>query len=282
MATDSATETLLAEMAGSSDLTLEKAPGTEAGLAKIEASDFGLVVLDISGLGLGGLALLHQIRQTRPALKVLVVTAETAPATVIYCLREQVYGYFSKPFLKSAVEQFVRQALASQAGLDEIEVLSGRPEWMTFRIRCRPETADRLVQFLREMKIDLPPGEREDLATAFHEVIMNAIEHGAQNDPGKELRIGYLRSSRSIIYYVQDPGRGFKLDELQHAAISNDPESPAGHLAIRTERGIRPGGFGILMARNLVDEMIYNEKGNEVILIKYLKESPSEPEGGLS
>jgi len=34
--------------------------------------------------------------------------------------------------------------------------------------------------------------------------------------------------------------------------------------------GLRPGGFGILLTRQLVDELIYNETGNEVLLIKYV------------
>jgi hypothetical protein len=39
---------------------------------------------------------------------------------------------------------------------------------------------------------------------------------------------------------------------------------------------MRPGGFGILMAKKLVDELLYNEQGNEVLLVKYLS-NPSEP-----
>ena len=42
------------------------------------------------------------------------------------------------------------------------------------------------------------------------------------------------------------------------------------HAEIREKLGMRPGGFGILMTRQLVDELIYNEQGNEVLLIKYL------------
>ena len=38
----------------------------------------------------------------------------------------------------------------------------------------------------------------------------------------------------------------------------------------RAELGLRPGGLGILLTRNLVDELIYNEAGNEVVFIKYL------------
>ena len=39
---------------------------------------------------------------------------------------------------------------------------------------------------------------------------------------------------------------------------------------VRAQMGLRPGGFGILMTRKLVDELIYSEAGNEVLLIKYL------------
>jgi hypothetical protein len=35
--------------------------------------------------------------------------------------------------------------------------------------------------------------------------------------------------------------------------------------------GLRPGGFGILLTRKFADDLIYSEKGNEVILIKYLE-----------
>jgi anti-sigma regulatory factor (Ser/Thr protein kinase) len=41
-------------------------------------------------------------------------------------------------------------------------------------------------------------------------------------------------------------------------------------MAVREEQGLRPGGFGILLAKKLVDELIYDEKGNDVLLVKYL------------
>ena len=42
------------------------------------------------------------------------------------------------------------------------------------------------------------------------------------------------------------------------------------HAGVREKLGMRPGGFGIMMTRQLVDDLIYNERGNEVLLIKYL------------
>ncbi len=40
---------------------------------------------------------------------------------------------------------------------------------------------------------------------------------------------------------------------------------------VRAESGLRPGGFGLLITRRIVDEMIHSEHGNDVILIKHLK-----------
>jgi anti-sigma regulatory factor (Ser/Thr protein kinase) len=73
-----------------------------------------------------------------------------------------------------------------------------------------------------------------------------------------------------MVCRVKDPGEGFSLEELRHAAITNPPDAPLLHLEERKERGLRPGGFGILMAKHIVDELIYGESGNDVILIKYL------------
>ena len=54
--------------------------------------------------------------------------------------------------------------------------------------------------------------------------------------------------------------------KLPHAA---NPEDPTTHMMVREVLGLREGGFGILMARGLVDDLQYNETGNEVRLIKY-------------
>ena len=54
------------------------------------------------------------------------------------------------------------------------------------------------------------------------------------------------------------------------AAVVNPETAPSEHERVRREMGMRPGGFGILVASKPVDEMIYNERHNEVVLIKYL------------
>ena len=215
--------------------------------------------------------LLRRIHEVRPSVKVVVMTSESTPDDIVESMREHAFAYFCKPFDPGAFTEMIARALSLPAWEDGIEVLSARPEWIAMRVRCQMLTADRLLRFLREMKIDVPPKEQEDIAMAFREILLNAIEHGGQFDPNKRVQIECVRTGRILIYHVRDPGKGFSFDFLPHAAISNPPDAPAAHMEYRAARNLRPGGFGILVTRSLVDELIYNERGNEVLLIKYLR-----------
>jgi DNA-binding response OmpR family regulator len=241
------------------------------GLARVQAAPYDLVITDVTMPGLSGLELLEQIRKIRPDTRVVVMTVASTPEDIIRALREQAFTYLSKPFTIPAVSQMVNTALESTPSDDDIEVLSAQPHWLSVRLRCKAETADRILHFLREIAIDLPANERENIATAFREILSNAIEHGGGSDPNKHVVITYVRGERALFYYVRDPGKGFSFEDIPHAAVSNPMDSPTDHVEVRQQRGMRPGGFGIFMTRQLVDEMIYNEKGNEVLLIKYLE-----------
>jgi hypothetical protein len=73
------------------------------------------------------------------------------------------------------------------------------------------------------------------------------------------------------MYRIADPGQGFKLEDLSHAAIGQPPDNPIAHMQVREEKGLRPGGFGLLSVRASVDELLYNELRNEVVFVKYLE-----------
>ncbi len=112
---------------------------------------------------------------------------------------------------------------------------------------------------------------KDNFVSAVREVLWNAIEHGGKMDPAKLIRIDLLHSNRAISCFVKDPGLGFHPKEMRHAAINNPPENAVQHALLREATGLRPGGYGILLAGNFADELIYNEHGNEVMLVKYLR-----------
>ena len=86
-----------------------------------------------------------------------------------------------------------------------------------------------------------------------------------------ERKIGHQAlQSRMLLFQVKDVGTGFSLDDIPHAALNNPPEEPLRHVDYRSQNGMRPGGFGIMMVKQIADDLIYNEHGNEVLLIKYM------------
>jgi DNA-binding response OmpR family regulator len=260
------TRTLSAE-----GMHVDTAGDAEQARAMLAIHSFDVVVLDIVMPGESGLALLHELRQNGSRVKVVIMTAANTSAHLVGALREGAARYLSKPFSPKAALDIVKQAIdADEIFQDEIEIISARPQWISLLVRCRLEAAERLAQFFRELQMGLTPEQQENVVTAFRELLMNAIEHGCHLDANQKVRLSYIRTSRAVIYYIHDPGEGFSMENLPHAAVSNTPEAPLEHVFIRDRQGMRPGGFGILLTRQLCDDVIYNEKGNEVLLIKYL------------
>jgi anti-sigma regulatory factor (Ser/Thr protein kinase) len=162
---------------------------------------------------------------------------------------------------------------AREAFADEprIEVRSSDPRWIGLTIAPEMELRRRIADFFRSQMNDLPADLCDKLALAFEELLGNSIEHGAAGlGPKREIDVGYIRTSRMLLFHVRDAGRGFSLDSVPHAAVNNPPEDPLKHAAYRSAMGLRPGGYGILLVKQIADELIYNEHGNAAMLIKYL------------
>ena len=84
------------------------------------------------------------------------------------------------------------------------------------------------------------------------EAVINAIKHGNKNDPAKSVYITAEFSVDETRFTIRDEGEGF------------DPASvPDPRL---DDNRFKPSGRGILLMRHLSDEVVYNEKGNEVTM----------------
>ena len=238
-------------------------------LAMLGERPFDIVLLDIGLPSMNGLEVLEQARSLPTPPLVIMMTADDTSETLLEAVRRQAYRYLRKPFPPNAIVEIVDDALKPAAALS-IEVVSARPEWLEIVAPCVLEMADRIQSFVMHLEADLPEPVREAVAQAFRELLTNAIEWGGKLDPNRKVRISCVRAKRMLFYRISDPGEGFDIDGLLHAAITNPEDDPIQHIAVREEKGLRPGGFGLAMTRSLVDELIYNEARNEVIFVKYL------------
>jgi len=250
----------------------------ESALSIVRENSFDLVITGQRTSGRQDLDLLRKIRSVRPHIRMIILTDRKTPEDIIASLQHDVFSFFSTPFSGEYFMHMVRLAMIEPYWDDGIEVIAATPKWIRLLARCTADTASRLMQFLRQSS--LPEAEKDAVACAAHEILLNAMEHGGNFDPNQYVEIGYLRTKRELACRVKDPGKGFSLEELRHAALNSPPGDLFAHMRIREEQGLRDGGFGILMATKLVDEVIYGEQGNDVILVKYLDSPTAEPNLG--
>lgn len=163
----------------------------------------------------------------------------------------------------------INSILEQEANLN-IQILSATPQWIQLRFPCNPTVVPVLQQILILHTTDINDETKETISLALREMLNNAIEHGGKFDLTKYVEVASIRLKHAIIFKIKDPGDGFDPEHLEHAAVNNPATDPFRHVSVRDEKGLRAGGFGILLTNQLVDELVYNERRNEVLFIKYL------------
>jgi len=277
---DAATRHAVAKLLENAGFDVSEAADGIAALSAIEQKQYDLVFLDIWMPHLSGLEVLARIRMGTSRPKVIIMTSDNTSETLLRAVKEQAYDYLSKPFPPRQAVEVAQRALSADQDA-AIEVLSARPHWVELLIPCTREAAERIQSFMMKLDADLPDSVRETIAFSFRELLLNAVEWGGQLDPNRKVRIASVRSSRMLMFRIADPGSGFSFEGLSHAAVGQPEAEPIAHMSVREERGIRPGGFGILMTKAAADELLYNEAQNEVMFVKYFDNPQAVPEKKL-
>ncbi|HYA25222.1 MAG TPA: ATP-binding protein [Terriglobales bacterium] len=105
-------------------------------------------------------------------------------------------------------------------------------------------------------RLGIKEEKRQEVALAVQEALANAVVHGCESNPSKEIRCRLRRDSQgTIVVIVTDPGPGFS------PAIISDPKRPEGLYA--------GGGRGVYLIRQLMDEVSFENGGNQITMKKY-------------
>jgi anti-sigma regulatory factor (Ser/Thr protein kinase)/ActR/RegA family two-component response regulator len=258
------------------DWAVEYVGTNQEAFGVVQKQPFDLIITSQATSAKEDIELLRKIRTIRSHTRMIIRTQKSTTEDVVEALRLRAFSYFSHPCSVATLSETIRMAMEDPVWDDGIEVASASPNWIRLLVRCDIGTVERLMHFFNEIA-DLPEEEKAQVAYALREMVMNAITHGGQFDPRQYVEVSYVRGKKGVACRVKDPGKGFTIDELLHAAVSNPLDDPMRHMHVREAVGMPPGGFGILLSRQLVDEVIYNEAGNEVLLVKYLDNQANAP-----
>jgi two-component system OmpR family response regulator len=236
-----------------------------------------LILLDLMLPDVDGYDICETLKLERDTnlIPIIMVTARDAPKDKVHGLQVGANHYLTKPFTVEQLTQAIDHALAWRHDLEH----SGTEGEVHFRLQSDTEYLDELNHLLGSLFLFSGVSEAQvrQLIAAVRELGTNAIEWGHKKQIDLIVTVTYRIDPEKVTIVIKDTGPGFDRRKLLHAAKAEDPVS---HMMVRETLGLREGGFGILMAEGLVDDLQYNEAGNEVRLIKYYAHRPSDTSNG--
>ena len=118
---------------------------------------------------------------------------------------------------------------------------------------------DEVLALLKEIKAE--ESVVFDIRLSLEEALINAIKYGNRFDERLSVDIDFLHNDNKVTITVEDKGGGFDYNGIP------DPT--------KEDNLLKSKGRGIFLIRHLMDNVEYNEKGNRIIMTKYLRKENS-------
>lgn len=112
---------------------------------------------------------------------------------------------------------------------------------------------ERIVALLEQR--EYPMRDVFGVRLALEEALVNAIKHGNGMDPSKKVYVECRVSSERVWIRIRDEGQGFDINALPDPTLEENLEKPSGR--------------GVLLMREFMTKVEYNERGNCVTLEKH-------------
>lgn len=268
---------------GSIATVREAANGLEA-LKCIENESFNLVITDIVMPSLDGIKLVEQIKQRHPQVPVIVITAHGSEDAAARALNAGAAGYLPKRRLHDELRLVVRRLFDISRGTETQRLLSRlQRSACAFLLDNDQSYLPSLIGYLRNSMSQIGLADDADLTricVALDEALNNALFHGnleVSSDlrevgdgnryyelaaerrnlaPYKDRRIFVkaLLSPEEARFTIRDEGPGFDLKKLPDPGDTSNLE--------------RLSGRGVMLMMMFMDEVNFNDKGNEVEMVK--------------
>jgi DNA-binding NtrC family response regulator len=166
----------LSQSLESMDLETNAAVNGEEALDKLREREFGLILLDLKMPGMDGIEVLRRVREIRPDIRVIIITAYGTIESAVEAMKLGAVDFIQKPFapdeIRALVSQVIdREKLEDQKAVDYVS-------YMELAKRCVGDRHfDAAIEHVRRA-ISLDPSRPEafNLLGALLEIRKNILE----------------------------------------------------------------------------------------------------------
>jgi CheY-like chemotaxis protein/anti-sigma regulatory factor (Ser/Thr protein kinase) len=244
------------------------------------------IVTDLAMPEMDGFELVATVKQRYPYLPVVLVTAKGSEEVAIRALKEGAASYVPKRLMPGNLSETVANVLelaTKKRGEARLKGCLRRHERrLEFVVENDRDMLAPLVNFLQDNMLELgvcDESESLQVGMALDEALVNALYHGnlevssrlkedddrayyqlakerAAESPYRDRRIYVTAdlSTQEARFVMRDEGPGFDPKDLP------DPTDP--------ENLLKLSGRGILLMRTFMDDVQFNERGNQVTMVK--------------
>ncbi len=244
----------------------------ESGLELARKHSPDVVILDLMLPDISGFDVCRRLRIDRATMltPVVMLTALGDATNRLQGFRVGANAYVTKPY---GIKDLIDAIASARAWRTEIEKGNMQGE-IHVELNSEITLLQELNDFLLSLCQSTPLADEQvmHLRQAVMEMAQNAIEWGNRHQSDRLVNFIYRVHEDHVEIIIRDQGAGFDRGNIPHAALADDPFS---HLDVRDKLGLRSGGFGLLICQGMVDELRYNDVGNEVTLVKrFQQEGP--------
>ena len=233
-----------------------------------------LLITDIQFSGTDSDEFIKKALAARVNLLVIILTDYSDDTHIVKCLKLGAAAYLTKPVDEAKIAKMVKTVLDRREYFfpntsDDLEISNPADGWIELTAPSDLKYVERFKNFALCIG-DLPLADEDKRAilTALGEIGANAIEWGNRGDRNKKIHLSYIVFPDSLVIKIEDEGSGFDPSALRDPSLD-----PLAHIKKRQEEGKRPGGYGIYIVRKIMDEVIFSNSGNVVLLTKRFQSS---------
>jgi len=283
----------------SGNFEVEFAEDGQQALDKLQEKRPDVVLTDMQMPGRGGLELVAAVRVRHPGLPVILMTGQGSEALAVEALQRGAANYIPKSQLGDRLVNTIDETLAMVRADRTYERLIAclRGCRFAFELDNDPALIDPLVDLVQQMISGMTLTDatgRFRVGAALKEALLNAMYRGnleisfeKMQDTRESLLAGrkedICQQRRQESPYCDRRVQvrvAIDSDRIEIAVHDEGPGfDPASAKVAKSVEKLDPDlGRGLLIMRSFMDEVRYNERGNEVTLVKQ-RENPLQVDG---